>query len=58
MIRHRSVVGRWAAALAGALAILASAGEPRADPASIVVLRALDKITARVSIVGLRSRPS
>lgn len=53
MIRHRSWAGRGAAALAAALAVLAGAAAVRADPAAIVVLRALDKITARVSIVEI-----
>ncbi len=40
-------------ALGIAVALAAAAGAPaaQADPASVVVLRALDKITARVSVV-------
>ncbi len=53
MARHRSRPGRGVAALAAALVVLASAAAVRADPASVVVLRALDKITARVSIVEI-----
>lgn len=42
-------------AVAVAVALAAGAGAPaaQADPASVVVLRALDKITARVSIVEI-----
>jgi len=49
VIRHRRSLAAVAAALGIALA--GAVGAAHADPAAIVVLRALDKITARVSII-------
>lgn len=51
---HRAASFAVARCIAGAAtlaALLATAGAAQADPAAIVVLRALDKITARVSII-------
>lgn len=53
MTLHRLLGAPRALVVAIALAVTAGAPAAKADPASVVVLRALDKITARVSVVEI-----